>query len=54
MEFSDGSYHELTSNKIAGAMLSHIDDEGHHFHLLSEITDNKSDVSAISISDKFI
>ena len=54
MEFSDGSYNELTANQIAEAMFSQIDDEGHHFQLLSEITDHKSDGNAIPISDGFI
>ena len=35
-------------------MLSHIDDEGHHLQILSEITDHNSDGNIISISDGFI
>ena len=54
MELYDGSYHELTVSQIAEATFSQIDAEGHHFHLLSKITDHKPNVSAISISDGFI
>ena len=54
MEFSDGSYHELTANQIAEAIFSYIDDEGHHFQLLSDISYHKSYCNAISISDGFI
>mmetsp|Transcript_15996 Transcript_15996/g.23839 ORF Transcript_15996/g.23839 Transcript_15996/m.23839 type:complete len:1130 (+) Transcript_15996:7540-10929(+) len=54
VEFSDGSYNELTANQIAEAMFSQIDDEGHHHQLLSEISDHKSDGNAIAISDGFI
>ena len=54
MELFDGSYNELNPNKVAVAMLSKIDDEGHQFHLLSEITDHKYDGNAISTSDGFI
>ena len=53
MEFYYGSYHELTSNKIMGAMFSHIDGEGHNFQILSNITDHKSDGNAIYTSDGF-
>ena len=35
-------------------MFSHIYAEGHHFHILSKITDHKSDGNAISISDGYI
>ena len=54
VEFSDGAYHDLTANQIAEAMYSQIDNEGHHFQLLREITDHKSDGNAIAISDGFI
>ena len=40
--------------KFAEAMFSQIDDEGHYFHILIEITDHKSDGNAILISDGFI
>ena len=54
MELSDGSYHELNANQIVEAMFSKIDSEGHHFQLLSDITDYKYDGNAILISDEFI
>ena len=54
MEFFYGYYHELTYNQILVTMFSHIDDEGLHFQILSEITDHKSDGNAIPISYVFI
>ena len=51
MEFSVGSYHELTANQISEAMFSHIYAEGHNFQILIKITDPKSDGNEISISD---
>ena len=51
MELSDGSYHELTANQIAGSMLSQIDDKSHHLQLLIKINDHKSDGNKISIID---
>ena len=54
VEFYDGSYHELTDNQTAEDMFSQIDDECHHFHILSKITNHKSDGNKIAISDGFI
>ena len=54
MEFSDGSYDELTANQIGEDMFSQIDDELHHFQILSKITNHKSDGNKIAISDGFI
>ena len=45
MELSDGSYYDLTSKQIVGAMFSHINEEGHLFHILSKITDHKPDAN---------
>ena len=40
VEFYDGSYHELTDNQFGGEIFSQVDDEGHHFQILKEITDH--------------
>ena len=41
VEFGDGTTKELTANIIAESMFSQIDDEGHHFQLLKEISEHR-------------
>ena len=35
-------------------MMSRVDSEGHHYQVLTEVTDNKKDDSAIAKVDGFI
>ena len=51
VEMADGHIQELTANIIAESMYSQIDPEGHHYQLLSEITEHEKDNSAIPISE---
>ncbi len=54
VEFTDGHTEELQYNVIAENMMSQIDSEGHHYQILSEISDHKSDATAIKQCDGFI
>ena len=54
VEYPDRMTDQLADNIIAESMLSQVDSEGHHYQLLTEVTDNKKDDSAISIVDGFI
>ena len=53
VQFPDGHVEELTANVIAESMFSQVDDEGHHFQLMKEITDHKSDGRAITIENGY-
>ena len=53
VEFSDGTTKELTANLIAESMYSQVDDEGHHFQLLKEISDHRKDDTAIEKKDGY-
>ena len=39
---------QLEANIISGNILSQVDSEGHHYQVLTEVTSNKKDDSAIS------
>ena len=54
IEFTDGSRDKYQANVIAENMYAQVDDEGNQYLLLQEITDHKSDNSAIPISDGMI
>ena len=54
VEYPDGTTDQLASNIIAENMLSQVDSEGHHYQLLTEVTDHKNYDSAISKVDGFI
>ena len=53
VEFPDGVTKELTANIIAESMFSQVDTEGHHYQLLSEISEHCKDSTAIPKSDGF-
>ena len=54
VEYTDGTTEQLAANIIAENMMSQVDYEGHHYKVLTEVTDNKKDDSAISKVDGFI
>jgi hypothetical protein len=51
VEFTDGTHEKYQANVIAENMYAQVDDEGNEFLLLDEITDHRSDGSAIQIAD---
>jgi hypothetical protein len=51
VEFTDGTHEKYQANVIAENMYAQVDDEGNEFLLLKEITDHRSDGSAIQIVD---
>ena len=53
VEYSDGTLKEIQGNLIAQSMLSQVDSEGHHYVLLDEISDHKSDGHAIQKEDGY-
>ena len=53
-EYPDGMTEQLSSNIIAENMLSQVDSEGHHYQVLTEVTDKKKDDSDISKLGGFI
>ena len=54
VEFTDGSTENYFANVIAECMYAQVDSEGRQFQLLQEITDHRSDNSAISVADGFM
>ena len=54
VEYTDGTTEQLAANIIAENMLSQVDSEGHHYQVLTEVTDNKKDDSATAKVDGFI
>ena len=54
VEFTDGTCEKYQANIIAENMVAQVDNEGNQFLLLHEITDHKSDHSAIPISDGMV
>jgi hypothetical protein len=51
IEFTDGTYDRYQANIIAENMYAQVDSEGNQYLLLQEITDHRSDNSAIPISE---
>ena len=51
IEFTDGTREKYQANVIAENMFAQVDNEGNQFLLLQEITDHKSDNSAIPIAE---
>ncbi len=47
VEFADGATDVFTANLIAENIYSQVDEEGNSFSIMSEITDHKSDGSAV-------
>ena len=54
VEFTDGSTENYFANVIAECMYAQVDSEGRQFQLLQEITDHRSDNSAIPVADGFV
>ena len=54
VEFPDGHVEELQYNIIAENMMSQVESEGHHWQLLLEISDHRSNHLAIPKRDGFI
>ena len=54
VEFSDGHVEELQYNIIAENMISQVDSEGHHYQLLAEISDHRSNHLALTKKNGFI
>ena len=54
VEYPDGTTEQLADNIIAENMLSQVDSEGHHYQVLTEVTDHKKDYSDISKVGGFI
>ena len=54
VEYTYGTMEQLADNTIAENMLSKFDSEGHHYQVLTEVTDNKKDDNAIDKVDGFI
>jgi hypothetical protein len=53
VEFTDGTTESYFASVIAECMYAQVDSEGNQYQLLSEITDHRSDNSAIQIADGF-
>ena len=54
VEYTDGTTDQLADNIIAENMMSQVDSEGHHYQVLTKVTDHKKDGSAIAKVDYFI
>ena len=54
VEYPDGTTEQLLDNIIAEHFLSRVDSEGHHYQVLTELTDHKKGGSDISKVDGFI
>ena len=47
MMFPDGAMEQYASNIIVENLMNQVDDDGHHFQLLEEIIDNRTDGTEI-------
>ena len=54
VEYPDGTTEQMADNIIAANMLSQVCSEGHHYQVLTEVTDNKEYDSVITKVDGFI
>jgi len=54
VEFADGAAQNFTANVIAKNMISQVDSDGHDYLLLHEITDHRTDATAVKTADGFI
>ncbi len=54
MQFPDGHTKKYAANIISEYIYSQVDDDGNHLLLLGEITNHRSDNTAIHIDDKYI
>ena len=53
-KYPDGMAGQMTDNIIAENMLSQVDSEGHHYQVLTKVTDHKIDESKIIKVNGFI
>ena len=54
VEYPDGTTEQLVANIITENMMSHIDSEGHHYQVLTGVTDHKKGDIDISKVGGFI
>ena len=54
VKYPDGTTEQLADNIIYENMLSQVDSEGHHYQVLTEVTDHKKDYIDIAKVDGFI
>ena len=54
VEYPDGTTEQLANNIIAKIILSQVDSGGHHYQVLTGVTDHKKVGSAIAKVDGFI
>ncbi len=54
VEFPDGHVEEYSTNKIAEALYSQLDEEGYNTSIIEEICDHQRTESAIGISDGYV
>ena len=53
LEYDDGTHDRYFANVIAENLYSQVDSEGHQFLVLDEISDHRSDGTAILVADGF-
>ena len=53
VEFPDGATKELTTNLITESIFSNVDQEGHHFQIMREISEHGKNKSALDKKDGF-
>ena len=54
VEYPDRKTEQLADNIIAESMVSQVDSEGHHYQVLTGVTEHNKDDSAIAKVDSFI
>ena len=54
IEYTDGTMQQPVANIIADNMMSQVDSEGHNYQVLTEVTDQNKDDSAIANVSGFI
>ena len=54
VEYTDGTTEPLAANIIAENIMSQVDSEGHHYQVLTKVTDHNKDDSDIDKVDGFI
>ena len=54
VDLTDGSTENYFANVIAECMYAQVDSEGNQYQFLSEITDHRSDNSAVPVADGFV
>ena len=54
LEYDDGTHNCYFANVIAENLYSQVDSKGHQFMVLDEISDHRSNGTAIMVADGFI